>query len=74
MDIWACMYQGWRFSLARREWRVRFPSGPLHGDCSLVGRALVCGTRGRRFKSYLSHLFGRAALMAEGRWTVNPVH
>ena len=23
------MFQGWRFSLARREWRVRFSSGPL---------------------------------------------
>lgn len=22
------MFQGWRFSLARREWRVRFSSGP----------------------------------------------
>jgi len=28
--IWGSMYQGWRFSLARREWRVRFSSVP-HG-------------------------------------------
>ena len=26
--FWARMFQGWRFSLARREWRVRFSSGP----------------------------------------------
>lgn len=26
--FWARMFQGWRNSLARRSWRVRFPSGP----------------------------------------------
>ena len=28
VQIWACMYQGWRCSLARNVWRVRFSSGP----------------------------------------------
>ena len=26
--FWARMFQGWRNSLARRSWRVRFPLGP----------------------------------------------
>ena len=30
--IWACMYQGWRCSLARNVWRVRFSSGPQKYD------------------------------------------
>ena len=34
--IWACMYQGWRFSFARREWRVRFPFCPQNFDVKVI--------------------------------------
>ena len=37
------------------EERDRNPSSPQHGECSSIGRALVCETKGSGIETHLSH-------------------